>query len=386
MNMITDSLSLSVFCETLQEKDAGGYICVDTEFVREKTYWPELCLIQVAGSQDQALIDPLAPNMDLTPFYRLLENPKIVKVFHAARQDIEIFYHEQGVIPSPLFDTQVAAMVCGFGDSIGYGNLVQAVTGAVLDKGSRFTNWAHRPLTEAQKEYAMGDVTYLRQVYAYLQMKLAENGRLSWIDQEMEILKAAETYNTAPEEAWKKVKVRNVRPRVLARIQALAALREETAQDRDVPRGRLFKDMTLLEIAAQNPKTLQDFQKMRDGVGALGAEIRSKILACLERANSLSADQLPAVQKVLPNKQNMGAVVDVLKIYLKSVSQELGVSEKLIASSKDLEELAQAGGEPKGLEVLKGWRQQVFGKGALDLISGKKGLKILKKSVVIFDF
>lgn len=370
--LITTQQDLESFCSNLRN-ESPAYIAVDTEFMREKTYYPILCLIQVASPHHVAAIDPLV-GLDLKPFLNILMSPDILKVFHAAYQDLEIFYYMTGQVPTPLFDTQVAAMVCGFGESISYEALVNSLAKSSIDKGSRFTDWSHRPLTDRQLNYALGDVTHLRVVYEKLQEKLTKTGRTSWIQEEMYILSNTDTYRIDPFECWKKIRYRNMKPKGLAYLRELAALREIVAQRRDIPRQRILKDETLLEISASIPKHVDQLKRIRgisdnQALGPLGKEI----LSAIQRVSQLPESEYPESPKSqTPSKKANPSLMEMLKLLLKIISEENEVAPKLVASSKDIERLAR--GSEKDLPLLHGWRYEVFGKQALELMEGRIGL------------
>lgn len=379
MTLLTTTEEVQRFCESL----AGApYVTVDTEFMRERTYWSKLCLVQLGGPKEAVAIDPLAPHIDLTPLYTLLADPKIVKVFHAARQDVEIFFHATGQIPAPMFDTQVAAMVCGFGEAASYETLADKLAGARIDKSSRFTDWAMRPLTEKQIAYALADVTHLRVVYDKLRAKLEKTGRAEWVRQEMEILTNPATYRVEPQEVWKRLKLRADKPRLRALLRELAAWRELEAQRLNVPRARVLKDETLMEIAHHAPSSPPELSRMR-GLSAGYAESRqgAEILEAVARAQALPISECPTGEprRVMP--ADSGAVLDLLKVLLKQVSEEHGVAAKLIATTNDLESLA-AEDEP-AIPVLSGWRRELFGDMAQALKRGELALAMKGRKVAV---
>ena len=384
MKTITTTHDLTEFCNR-----AGhcAYVTVDTEFLRERTYYSKLCLIQLAlpgrSNDDAVLVDPLAEGLSLEPLYDLFRNEAVVKVFHAARQDLEIFYVDAKVIPAPLFDTQVAAMVCGFGDQVGYETLVRKIAKQSLDKSSRFTDWSRRPLSDAQKTYALADVTHLRQIYEYLSAKLEKTGRSHWMAEELATLTAPDTYVIDPAHAWERVKTRSSSPRLLAIVRALAEFRESYAQTRDIPRSRVFKDDALIELASTKPKTFDDLQKSRLLLReARKGEIANGILKAVKYAIELPQENLPKV----PDEKDMRAVnqalADLLRVLLKAKTENNGVAAKLIASSAELDALAS--GE-RDVPTLRGWRYEVFGQDALRLCNGEIGLVAKGKSVKTFD-
>ena len=384
MKTITTTHDLTEFCNR-----AGhcAYVTVDTEFLRERTYYSKLCLVQLAlpgrSNDDAVLVDPLAEGLSLEPLYDLFRNEAVVKVFHAARQDLEIFYVDAMVIPAPLFDTQVAAMVCGFGDQVGYETLVRKIAKQSLDKSSRFTDWSRRPLSDAQKTYALADVTHLRQIYEYLSAKLEKTGRSHWMAEELATLTTPDTYVIDPAHAWERVKTRSSSPRLLAIVRALAEFRESYAQTRDIPRSRVFKDDALIELASTKPKTFDDLQKSRLLLReARKGEIANGILKAVKYAIELPQESLPKV----PDEKDMRAVnqalADLLRVLLKAKTENNGVAAKLIASSAELDALAS--GE-RDVPTLRGWRYEVFGQDALRLCNGEIGLVAKGKSVKTFD-
>lgn len=374
MTILTTSKEVKSLCQRLGKVE---FVTVDTEFIRESTFWPQLCLIQVAGPDEAACIDPLAEGIDLAPFYDLLMNPGVVKVFHAARQDLEIFDHRMNKLPEPLFDTQIAAMVCGFGDSVGYDNLIQKITGIQLDKSSRFTDWSRRPLTPKQIEYALNDVTHLRVAYSHLREMIAESGRGTWLAEEMAVLSDVKTYRTDPDEAWLRLKPRTTKPRFLSILKEVAAFREREAQARDLPRGRILRDEALEEIAAHPPATVEDLARIR-GVsknwaeGKMGASLLKAVLKGVE----LPAEEAPK----LPPRPNIGhyshATVELLKVLLRHIADEGNVAPRLIATTSDLEAIAAS--DKAETSALVGWRRELFGEQALALKNGKLSLSVKK--------
>ncbi|MCE2510166.1 MAG: ribonuclease D [Alphaproteobacteria bacterium] len=376
MQVITDTASLSRLCKHLS---TAQYITVDTEFIREKTYWPRLCLAQVAGQDEVAAIDPLAAGLELDPFLELLANKNVLKVFHAARQDVEIFYHLNGTIPNPLFDTQIAAMACGFGDSIAYETLVRRLANARIDKAQRFTDWSHRPLTKKQLEYALADVTHLRIVYEKLHAKLKATKRMGWLESEMTILTDPATYCSEPEDAWRRLKTRNANRRFLGTVREIAALRERMAQEQDVPRNRVLRDDAILEIAAQQPEDQDDLRRCR-GIGkAAENRLGEAILAAVKTARGLPEAALPPQPKTPGKPGGIGPTVDLLKVLLKMKCEEHSVAQKLIATSEEIERIAAD--DEADVPALRGWRREVFGAAALDLKHGKIALAIEKGQV-----
>ncbi len=379
--IITDTETLSAFCSRVSK---APFITIDTEFLRENTFWAQLCLIQMAGPEEAAIIDPLAEGIDLGPFYRLMADERVTKVFHAARQDIEIFVNQAGAIPKPLFDTQVAAMVCGYGDQVSYDQLVNRITGHDLDKTSRFTDWARRPLTAKQIAYAIADVTYLRDVYLSLTAQLEEQGRTTWVDEEMAVLSDPATYQTHPEDAWRRLKMRVRKPRQLAILQALAAWRETEAQHRDVPRQRVLKDEAIYEIAQQQPRDAEALGRLRAiPKGFERSSVARSILAAVDSAFARADSDLPRVPRSKPAPEHTGAASELLKVLLKMVAEEHGVAARIIASGDDLERLAADDGAD--VPALKGWRRRLFGEQALALKRGDLALSMSRKGVVAIE-
>ena len=372
MTILTDTASLAAFCRRLA---SAAFVTVDTEFMREKTYWPELCLVQLGGPEEAAAVDPLAPGMDLAPLFELMANPKVLKVFHAARQDVEIFLHLSGKVPTPLFDTQVAAMVCGFGDSVSYETLAGQLARARIDKTLRFTDWSRRPLSERQLHYALADVTHLRLAYERLQQRLERDGRGEWLVEEMAQLTDPATYLVAPEDAWRRMKPRSTNPRFLVVLQELAAWRERDARERNLPRQRLVKDETLMEIAAHAPMTAEDLAHTRGlSKGAAEGRLGAAILATVARALATPEKDWPQPAERVELPRGLGPVVDLLKVLLKLKGDQHDVAQRLIASSADLECIAADDNAP--VPALHGWRRTLFGEDALRLKHGRLGLAL----------
>jgi ribonuclease D len=381
MQIITTTEALAAYCDAARVHD---YVTVDTEFLRERTYYSKLCLVQLAmpgkGDEGAVLVDPIAGGaaLSLEPLYALFRDPGVVKVFHAARQDLEIFQVDAGVIPAPLFDTQVAAMVCGFGEQAGYETLVKRIAKASVDKSSRFTDWSRRPLSEAQMAYALADVTHLRQIYEFLARKLSSTGREKWVAEEMAVLTNPETYRTDPAEAWRRVKTRNTTPRFLAILCELARFREEYAQARDVPRSRVFKDDAMLELAATKPQSNEDLGRSRLLLReARKGEIADGILAAVKAGIACPPERMPRVESEAKAPANP-ALADLLRVLLKAKSEGTGVAAKLIASAADLDHLAAGG---RDVPALSGWRRDVFGADALRLCQGEIGLVVRGETV-----
>jgi ribonuclease D len=381
MPLITTTADLSAACRRIAHHRV---VTVDTEFMRETTYWPKLCVIQLASPDEAVIVDAMAPDLSLEPFFKLMGNERIIKVFHAARQDIEIVFHLGGLIPHPVFDTQVAAMVCGFGESVSYDQLVHKLTGARLDKSSRFTDWSRRPLSERQIEYALADVTHLRDVYQALSGRLAEQGRSDWVREEMEVLTSPTTYNLEPEQAWQRLKMRIRKPIELAILQEVATWREREAQSRDVPRGRVLKDDAIYEIAQQQPTSAGALAQLRTVPrGFERSRAADDILAAVRRALDLPKEKLPKVPRHRPAPNGSGAAVDLLKVLLKMISEEHGVASKVIATVDDLE--AIAADDNADVAALHGWRRDLFGETALKLKRGEIALAVKANQVVALE-
>lgn len=373
MKTLTTTEELTDFCAEAAKHD---YVTVDTEFLRERTYYSKLCLIQLAlpgrEDADAVLVDPLENDLSLEPLYDLFRDTSVVKVFHAARQDLEIFYVDAGVIPEPLFDTQVAAMVCGFGDQAGYETLVRKIAKQQLDKSSRFTDWSRRPLTEAQKKYALADVTHLRQIYEFLAKKLEETGRAAWVAEELEILTDGSSYVVKPDEAWKRVKTRNTSAKFLAVVRELARFREDYAQSRNVPRNRVLKDDALVELASTKPLSHKDLSRsrllLRD---ARKGDVADGILKAVEAGVNCPPENLPKPDRSREKLQVNPALADLLRVLLKAKTESYGVASKLIASASDLDALSAG---LRDVPALSGWRKDVFGQDALRLCDGEIAL------------
>ena len=379
--MITDTQTLSEFCLRVRSAD---YITVDTEFMREKTYWPILCLVQVAGPDEAECIDALADGIDLEPLYDLMADDGILKVFHAARQDLEIFFHQAGQVPHPVFDTQVAAMVCGFGDSVGYEALITELVKARIDKGSRFTDWTLRPLSDRQIDYALADVTHLRPAYEKLADMLHANGRENWLKEEMAVLESPDTYNGNPLEAFRRIKARNTTARMLAVLRELAAWRETEAQRRDVPRNRVLRDEQLAEIAHHTPKSAEQLARTR-GLGdklAHGNYVQH-ILEAIKKGQGLAEGDCPQPKRKAKLPRGLGPVTDLLKVLLKMKSEDSEVAGKLLASAADIELIA-AFGDDADVRAMKGWRRDVFGDDALKLRAGDLSLSVKGRKLKLF--
>ena len=372
MDLIVDTAALSELCARLSQ---APYITIDTEFMRERTYWPQLCLVQVADAREARAIDPLAPGIDLAPLFAVMNNPKVLKVFHAARQDVEIFFHLSGKVPAPLFDTQVAAMVCGFGDAVSYETLAAKLAKARIDKSQRFTDWSHRPLAERQLTYALADVTHLRIAYEKLERQLEKDGRGDWLEDEMAVLTDPATYRLDPDEAWRRLKPRTGNARTLMLLKALAAWREREAQNRDMPRQRVIRDEALLEIAASAPTTIDELARTRGlSRGLADGRIGAAILATVAQALETPEADWPKPEARVDLPRGLGPVVDLLKVLLKLKCDEHDVAQRLVASSSDLE--AIAADDQADVPAMQGWRRSLFGEDALRLKHGKVALAL----------
>jgi ribonuclease D len=383
MSLITDTAALSALCDRLSQTE---FVTVDTEFMRETTYWAKLCLVQVAGPEEAHCIDPLAPGINLKPLYDLLANPNVLKVFHAGRQDLEIFYTATTQVPTPIFDTQIAAMVCGFGDQVSYETLVSKLAGAHLDKSQRFTDWSQRPLTERQVKYALGDVTHLRKVYQQLAKKLEKSGRLPWLQEESDVLTDPATYRVEPREAWRRIRARTRAPRLLCVLCELAAWRELTAQALDMPRQRVAKDDSLLELAASMPVTADDIKRSRLAKPLASGKYVDGVLAAIAKGRAVPEGDCPKPDRN-DNSDNPAprAIVELLKLLLKTISDRHNVAQRLIANSDELEAIALS--DTADVPALQGWRLELFGEEALKLKHGKLaiGLSANGKDVEVFE-
>lgn len=381
--LITDSKTLAELCERLAQ---SPFVAVDTEFMRENSYWPDLCLIQIADAKEAAAIDPKAKGLDLQPLLDLMvDNEEVLKVFHAGGQDLEIVHNLTGKTPHPLFDTQVAAMAMGMGEQIGYSNLVESMLGIKLDKGARFTDWGRRPLDKRQIDYAIGDVTHLSAIFPRMLDRLRNSGRGQWLDQEMERLGDPASYLNIPDLAWTRIRAPSRKPEVLGRLKALAAWREREAQSKNLPRGRIVKDETLADIAGHPPKTQADLARVR-GLSASWAQndIGARMIAVLEESEPLPDEEMPPREDRKPGLGKEGALIaDLLKLLLKVRSREADVAPRLIARSDELEALAS--GVRDGLSMLDGWRYDVFGKDALALVEGRTAFSVRGGKMVMSE-
>jgi len=372
MDLISTTAALNAACERLSKHP---FVTVDTEFLRETTFWPKLCVVQLASTDEAVVVDALADGLDLSAFFQLMNDEKVVKVFHAARQDIEIVWHRAKIIPHPVFDTQVAAMVLGYGDSISYDQLVQRTTGGQIDKSSRFTDWARRPLTQQQLAYAVADVTHLRDIYQSLKADLEKKNRTSWLDSEMQILTSPSTYEQHPENAWMRLKARVKKPKEIAVLMEVAAWREREAQSRDVPRGRIIKDDVIGEIAIQQPKTAEQLGQLRSiPKGFERSRSGEGILAAVEAGLARDPATVPKFERYKPLSNGASATVELLRVLLRMTAEQNGVAARVIASADDLEAIALD--DNADIEALKGWRRELFGDRALKLKHGGISLAI----------
>jgi ribonuclease D len=376
--MIETTADLAAACKELAKSD---FITIDTEFLRETTFWPELCLIQMASPTVEVLVDPLAKDIDLAPFFELMANPDVLKVFHAARQDIEIIFNRGNLIPHPIFDTQVAAMVCGFGDSVSYDQLISRTKNVHIDKSTRFTDWSRRPLSDKQLEYALADVTHLRDAYLYLKAELEREGRASWLREEMDVLESRETYDIHPDDAWQRLKLRLRKPQELAILKYVAAWREREARSRNVPRSRVLKDDAIYEIAQQQPKDTEALGRLRTiPKGWERSATGGAVLEAVNTALALPRSEMPHVPRQAQPPEGAAAAVELLKVLLKLISEKHGVAPKVIANSDDLDRIA-AEGETADVAAMNGWRRDLFGEPALQLIRGEIALRFAGRKV-----
>jgi ribonuclease D len=383
MSLITTTKDLKTLCTRLKKSE---YITVDTEFIREKTYWPHLCLIQVCGQDEEPYaIDPLAEGIDLKPFYELMLDKKVLKVFHACRQDLEIFFNETGKMPTPVFDTQIAAMVCGFGEQVSYEVLVNTLAKKEIDKSSRFTDWSQRPLTPKQLKYALADVTHLRKIYLKLTEKLEQKKRTTWIRDEMKSLVDKERYDLDPVDAWERIRVPNWKPRTLCVLKEVAEWREKTAQEVNVPRGRVLKDEAIAEIATHPPTSVEMLGKMRNvHQGFANSERGHQLLAAVQRGMEMDVKNAPLrdPRPILP--PGMGPTIELLRVLLKLKCEQESVAPKLLCNAADLELIAAHGKEAK-VDAMSGWRFKIFGKYALDLRDGKVAIAVEKGNLKLVE-
>ena len=379
--MVTVVTSNAELVDAVARFAEAPYVAIDTEFMRDTTYWPKLCLLQAAIPGFAVAVDPLAEGLDLKPLYTLFAKPDVIKVFHAARQDVEIFFHQAGVIPNPLFDTQVAAMVCGFGDSAAYETLVRELAHAQIDKSSRFTDWSRRPLSDKQLDYAISDVTHLCRVYEALKKQLDKNGRSHWLDEELDVLRSPDTYDLKPEESWRRLKMRGGNRRFTAVLMEIAAWRERLAQERNVPRSRVIKDEALFEIAAQAPQTQEDLDSLR-GIprGFASSRAAQSLVDAVKAGLALPASAVPDIDRG-PPPAIPPVLGDMMRVLLKIQCEAHGVAQKLIASSSDLDQIAAD--DKADVPALAGWRRDIFGAAALELKHGRIALSIRERKAIV---
>ena len=380
MHYIKETNHLNELCSKLNKSE---FLSIDTEFIREKTYWPKLCLIQVFNGEEKIIIDPLAKDIDLKSFFEILNNKEIVKIFHSGRQDIEIFYNLTKKIPQNIYDTQIAAMVCGFGDSIGYENLVSQLLGKKIDKTSRLTNWSNRPLSKKQINYAISDVTHLFEIYPIIRDKIISNKRENWLKEEIKILISKKTYELNPNDSWKRLKYRNLSKNSIGVLIELAKWREIKAQKKDVPRGNVIRDDAIYELCSAQPKNIEDLNNLRsfNRKGGLRKEFAEEILSAIEKGKSIKKEKLPKIKPPKRLPMGISSKVSILKILLDNISEEYGVAQKLIANKNDLQELVL--NDKADIKTLKGWRYKVFGKKAIDFKNGKISIKMKNDKVIL---
>ena len=380
MHYIKETNHLNELCSKLIKSEL---LSIDTEFIREKTYWPKLCLIQVFNGEEKIIIDPLAKDIDLKSFFEILNNKEIVKIFHSGRQDIEISYNLTKKIPQNIYDTQIAAMVCGFGDSIGYENLVSQLLGKKIDKTSRLTNWSNRPLSKKQINYAISDVTHLFEIYPIIRDKIISNKRENWLKEEIKILISKKTYELNPNDSWKRLKYRNLSKNSIGVLIELSKWREIKAQKKDVPRGNVIRDDAIYELCSAQPKNIEDLNNLRsfNRKGGLRKEFAEEILLAIEKGKSIKKEKLPKIKPPKRLPMGISSKVSILKILLDNISEEYGVAQKLIANKNDLQELVL--NDKADIKTLKGWRYKVFGKKAIDFKNGKISIKMKNDKVIL---
>lgn len=379
MSLINENNELIAFCNKLRK---SKFITVDTEFMRENTFWPELCLIQLANTETSGVIDPLVSNLDLSPIYELMKEKKILKVFHAGRQDLEIFFNKCGFIPEPVFDTQIGAMVCGFGESVSYETLVKEIVGKKTDKLSRFTDWSRRPLTDRQKNYALNDVIYLVTIYKSIKDKIDKMDRNEWIKEEIENLVKINNYKLEPKDAWKRIKSKNHSGKFLSILKEIAAWREQLAQKKNIPRNRILRDESLLEIAAHTPTNKDSIKKTR-GISKFlnNDKYISELIEKIKFAKLIPESEFPVIEKKQIRRPNVGPLVDLLKVLLKLRCNENNVAHCMVANAKELNKIAA--NEKDRISALQGWRYEIFGRDAIDLVNGKISLTNYKGQVIV---
>ena len=380
MNIIETTAQLEQFCTHASIK---SFITIDTEFMRDTSYYSKLCLVQIATDENAVIVDPLSQDIDLSSLYDLLLNKKVEKVFHAAKQDVEIFYFAMGKVPTPIFDTQVASMVLGYGDQIGYDTLVHKVLGINIDKGARFTDWSRRPLTEKQLQYAIGDVTHLRQVYTSLKAQLVKQGRENWTDEEMLHITTAKGYDLNPKQAYKRLKFRNMTPKTLAVLREVARVREVYAQQKNRPRRHIMKDESLLDIASSKPNSISELTKIRRMEQNLNKEYAYDILEAVQIGLNIDEEFLPVIEKKRTISEGEQAIIDLLKALLKDCAQNSNVTPRILANTEDLKTIAQE--ENPDVPAVKGWRKKIFGNRALGLKEGKTALAVKDGKLTFID-
>ena len=378
--LLTTTPALVTAIDAIRSAD---FIAIDTEFMRESTYYPQLCLIQICAGSHAFCIDPLAEGMDLSPLFALMQDENITKVFHAGRQDLEIFVQLTGDVPCPVYDTQIAAMVCGLGDQVGYDKLVYHYKNLQIDKSSRFTNWSQRPLSDRQLSYALDDVIHLAEIYPRIIADLTANGRDKWVQSELESLADISLYQTDPATAYKRIKARNSKPAQLNRLAQLASWREKEAQRRDVPRGRILRDDTLIDLAGSNPKTRADLKKIRGFPGGENGKFGPAVIEVLKKANAMAEDAWPLKERLPQRDKPPVAIIEMLRVLLKHVTESHNVAPRLIASADDLEKLALS--DTADIPAMKGWRREIFGDAALALKAGKLGLTVQKGKIKLLS-
>lgn len=378
--LLTTTPALVTAIDAIRSAD---FIAIDTEFMRESTYYPQLCLIQICAGSHAFCIDPLAEGMDLSPLFALMQDENITKVFHAGRQDLEIFVQLTGDVPCPVYDTQIAAMVCGLGDQVGYDKLVYHYKNLQIDKSSRFTNWSQRPLSDRQLSYALDDVIHLAEIYPRIIADLTANGRDKWVQSELESLADISLYQTDPATAYKRIKARNSKPAQLNRLAQLASWREKEAQRRDVPRGRILRDDTLIDLAGSNPKTRADLKKIRGFPGGENGKFGPAVIEVLKKANAMAEDAWPLKERLPQRDKPPVAIIEMLRVLLKHVTESHNVAPRLIASADDLEKIALS--DTADIPAMKGWRREIFGDAALALKAGKLGLTVQKGKIKLLS-
>ena len=380
MHYVKDTKELIEICSKLQK---SKILSIDTEFIREKTYWPKLCLIQIYNGFEKIIIDPLSNEIDLKPFFKILSNKEILKIFHSGRQDIEIFYNLTKKIPKNVYDTQIAAMVCGFGESVGYESLVSQILGRRIDKSSRLTNWSNRPLTSKQIDYAITDVTYLYDIYPIIKERIETNNRESWLKEEIKTLTSKKTYATNPAEAWKRLKYKNLNKKALGILFELAKWREIKAQERNLPRGNILRDDAIYELCSAQPKNKNEMINLRafNRKGPMKKEFTDEIIKIIKIGKSIKRDDLPKIKPTKRLPMGISSRVSILKILLDNVSEEFGVAQKLIANKNDLQELIL--NDNANIKTLKGWRYKIFGKKAIDFKNGKISIRMKNDEIIL---